>query len=449
MDGVLDYLDNAAREAASRCTGCGRCVEVCPAADAAGIDKSDATGIVAELKRLTEGVGHTPRAAQWAEACNGGGECSVVCPEAINVRQWVSIERMRGRVARQDEQARTVAASRRFRSMSHSVRLLASMQVPSPYLARIMTRRRDKPADFVFYTGCNVLRTPHMIFNVMDILDALGLTFEVMGGPGHCCGVYQFHEGDLGAYQRIAGNTYDAFAKVGAKRVLSWCPSCTKQFGEMYYDYAKPAFDYGHVALFFVEQLDRLRAHFRTDLPRQRVAIHEHDGIEGVSRSVRTILGAIPNLELVEIAQDKSFSYVCGGPAARYPEREAQTHRMAADNAAAAGVDVLVTIFHACHRQLSGAEARYPFAVKNFTDLLAEAMGAGGRHDYYKQYKRGGEMDEALAAARAYLETNGIVLDQATVTALTAEIFDENGIAGARERFGEGLAAIASVASGA
>ena len=80
---------------------------------------------------------------------------------------------------------------------------------------------------------------------------------------------------------------------------------------------------------------------------------------------------------------------------------------MAADNAAAADVDVLVTIFHACHRQLSGAEAHYPFAVKNFTDLLAEAMGAGGRHDYYKQYKRGGEMDEALAAARAYLETNG------------------------------------------
>lgn len=444
MDGIYDYLEAAAHEAMSRCTSCGKCVEICPAADEAGIDKTDAPELVAELMRLTEGTGDAPRAAQWVEACNGGGQCSAVCPEAINVRQWVSVERMRRRVAVNDAKARTEAASRRFRNMSHSVRLLASMQAPSPDLARILTRRRERPADFVFYTGCNVLRTPHMIFNVMDILDALGLSFEVMGGPGHCCGVYQFHEGDVGAYQRIAGNTYDAFAKVGAKRVLSWCPSCTKQFGEMYHDYAKPGFDFGHIALFFVEELDRLRATFRTDLPRQRIAIHEHDGIEGVSRSVRTLLTAIPNVDVVEIPQDRSFSYVCGGPAARYPERERQVHRMAADNAAAAGVDVLVTIFHACHRQLSGAEAHYPFAVKNFTDLLAEAMGAGGRHDYYKQYKRGGEMDEALEAARAYLETNGVALDAATVRALSAEIFNETGIAGGSERFEQGLAAIAS-----
>ncbi len=449
MDGIYDHLDAAAHDAMNRCTGCGRCVEACPAAGEAGIDKTDAPGIVAELKRLTQGLDAAPRAARWAEACNGGGECVAVCPEAINVRQWVSIERMRQRMAAKDERARTELASRRFRNMSHSVRLMASMQVPSPDLARILTRRRERPAEFVFYTGCNVLRTPHMIFNVMDILDALGLSFEVMGGPGHCCGVYQFHEGDLATYQRVAGNTYDAFAKVGAKRVLSWCPSCTKQFDEMYHDYAQPAFDFGHITLFLVEQLDRLKARFRADLPRQRVALHEHDGIAGVSRSVRALLAAIPNLELVEIPQDKSFAYVCGGPAARYPERERETHRIAADNAAAAGVDVLVTIFHACHRQLSGAEAHYPFAVKNFTDLLAEAMGGGGRHDYYKQYKRGGEMDEAIEAARTYLEMNGVALDAATVKALTAEIFGEIGIAGSGARFETGLAAIAAASRSA
>ena len=111
-------------------------------------------------------------------------------------------------------------------------------------------------------------------------------------------------------------------------------------------------------------------------------------------------MAAIPNVELVDIPQDRGFGYVCGGPAARHPERERELHRKVAENAAAAGVDVLVTMYHACHRQLSGAEAHYPFAVKNFTDLMAEALGLGGRHDYYKQYKRGGEMDEAIAAAR-------------------------------------------------
>jgi Fe-S oxidoreductase len=319
--------------------------------------------------------------------------------------------------------------------MSHSVRLLASMQVPSAALARVMARRREGAADFVFYTGCNVLRTPHMVFNVMDILDALGVAYEVMGGPGHCCGVYQFHEGDLGAYGRVAGRTYDAFAKVGAKRVLTWCPSCTKQFGEVWHDYAKPEFEMGHVTKFLVEQLDRIRPKFRADLPLQRVAIHEHQGIDGVAQGVRTLLQAIPNLELVEIEQDSTFNYACGGPMTRHNDREQEIHRIAAENAAAAGIDVLVTMYHSCHRALAGAEARYPFAVKNFTDLLAEAMGGGGRHDYYKQYKRGGEMNEAVAAAKTYLEQNGVTLDAETLKTLTAEIFAEEGIAGTSAGF--------------
>jgi Fe-S oxidoreductase len=442
MDGIYDYFDATANAAAGRCTSCGKCVEACPTAAVIGLDKSAAPAIAGGLIALTSG-GEDATAAQWVEACNGSGQCTVACPEAINVRQWVSIERMRRRLAA-PEDARAAAANRRFRNMAHSVRLLASMQLPSAALSRVMTKRRDRPADLVFYTGCNVLRTPHMIFNVLDILDALGLDAEVMGGPGRCCGVYHFHEGDLGTYEKIASSTYDAFAQAGAKRVLSWCPSCTKQFGEMFHDHAQPDFGFGHIALFLAEDLDRLRATFRADVPRQRIAIHEHDGIDGVSRAVHGLLGAIPNVEIVDIPQERGFSYVCGGPAARHPEREREIHRIVADNAAAAGVDVLVTIYHACHRQLSGAEAHYPFAVKNFTDLLAEAMGAGGRHDYYKQYKRGGEMDEALAAAKTYLEENGISLDAETVRSLSAEIFAETGIAGAAERFEQGLATLAA-----
>ena len=81
----------------------------------------------------------------------------------------------------------------------------------------------------------------------------------------------------------------------------------------------------------------------------------------------------------------------------------------------------LVTIYHACHRQLSGA---------------------GGRHDYYKQYKRGGEMDEALTAAQRYLAENGVTLDAATVQALSAEIFGEVGIAGDSAGFAADLASL-------
>ena len=438
MDGLLDHLNRTVADAASRCTRCGKCVEACPTAAVIGLDSSQSAAIAAGLADTAK----SEATRRWVEACNGSAQCSAACPEAINVRQWVSIERMRLRLPTAEAE-RAAAAKRRFQNMAHSVRLLASMQVPSDALRRITAQERGRTVDFVFYTGCNVLRTPHLVFNVMDILDALGLEYEVMGGPGHCCGVYHFHEGDLATYAKVAGHTYGRFAAAGAKRVLSWCPSCTKQLGENFHAYADPAFEFGHIAQFLLERIETIRPRFRADLPRRRVAIHEHDGIAGVAQSVRALVRAIPRVELVEIAQDSGFGYVCGGPAARHPEREREAHRKVAENAAAAEVDVLVTIYHACHRALSGAEARYPFAVQNFTDLLVEALGLEGRHDYYKQYKRGGEMEEAIEAARRYLAENGVALDAATVTALTAEIFNEVGIAGDRQRFEERLATLA------
>src|SRR5262249_62292128 len=54
----------------------------------------------------------------------------------------------------------------------------------------------------------------------------------------------------------------------------------------------------------------------------RRVVIHEHLGIGATVASIRTLLGAVPNLELLEIEQDSGFSYACGGQAAKFKERE-------------------------------------------------------------------------------------------------------------------------------
>jgi hypothetical protein len=44
-------------------------------------------------------------------------------------------------------------------------------------------------------------------------------------------------------------------------------------------------------------------------------------------------------------------------------------------------------------------------------------------------------MDEAVTAARAFLQSNGVEIDEASVQSLTAEIFNETGLAGPREAF--------------
>src|SRR5436190_13355335 len=99
--------------------------------------------------------------------------------------------------------------------MGRCVRVLTRMQLPPEILRRMHSERhgeRTTAPEFVFYTGCNVLKTPHIVLLCLDILDALGASYEVMGGPGDCCGVLQFRSADTDASGRIGYGTTDKFA---------------------------------------------------------------------------------------------------------------------------------------------------------------------------------------------------------------------------------------------
>ncbi len=444
MSAYADRLEALAAEAADRCTGCGKCFEVCPTAREIGLDPGEAKARVGELSALTTGGGAAADGLQkWLNACDGAARCNDACPEGINVRQWVTIAKMKALNAARPREVGAANAAGRFRHMAQAVRLLASMQLPSETLKKILEPAERRTAEILFYTGCNVLRTPHIVLNVMDILDALELDFDVVGGTSHCCGVYQFQEADLPTYERMGHRTFQRFGQSGASKVLTWCPTCTKNFDELEKDVEEPFFDLGHISEFLAANLDTLKARF-IDQPKRRVVIHEHLGIGATVDSIRKLLSAVPNLELVELVQDSGFSYACGGQAAKFKGREQAIHRALAEGAVAAGADTIVTMYHSCHRALAGAEAVYPsLRVVNFTDVLAEALGRGGHPDYYRLYKAGGAMDEAVAAARAFLTSNGVRVDEASVQSLTADIFDETGLAGSREAFAQAFTALA------
>jgi Fe-S oxidoreductase len=421
------------------------CFAACPTAREAGLagTEADARERVSELRSLTAGAAAAPGLLAWLNACDGSARCRAACPEAINVRQWVSIASLKALQTTRPASVGSARAAGRFRHMAQMVRLLASMQLPSDTLRRILAPAERRRADILFYTGCNVLRTPHIVLNVMDILDALELDFDVVGGAAHCCGVYQFQEADLPTYERVGHRTFERLDRSGASRVLTWCPTCTRNFDELE-QAAQPArFDLGHVSEFLAANLTALTARFRASQPRRRVVLHEHLGIGATLSSITRLLQAVPGLEVIELAQESGFSYACGGQAAKFKDREAAIHRALAEGAVAAGADTIVTMYHSCHRAFAGVEAVYPLRVVNFTDVIAEALGRGGHPDYYQLYKKGGAMDEAVAAARRFLHDNGVVLEPGSVEALTAEIFNETGLAGPSGAFAEAFRALA------
>ena len=74
------------------------------------------------------------------------------------------------------------------------------------------TEEPGEPPEVVFYTGCNVLKTPHIALLALDILDALDVSYQVLGGPSHCCGVVQMRTGDVDV-QRALRRKHDGQAR--------------------------------------------------------------------------------------------------------------------------------------------------------------------------------------------------------------------------------------------
>ena len=125
----------------------------------------------------------------------------------------------------------------RYRDDSRDVTVLSRLQLDGEVLERLGQKSASAaiPAeapDFVFYTGCNVLKTPHIALLALDIMDALGVIYQVMGGPSHCCGIKQMSTGDVEMSGRMGANSIEKLSHSKSGQVISWCPSCYVQFTE-------------------------------------------------------------------------------------------------------------------------------------------------------------------------------------------------------------------------
>ena len=414
-----DSLAGRAADVLDACTRCGKCVEVCPMVEPAGLDAADAPGIVSGVTDLLAGGEGTGEAATWANVCTGSGYCIPACPHGVNPRFMLGLARTAVRRRQGEAPARRDGAEV-FSGMSRGVRVLSRMQLPPDVLARINpTRRRgarpeaEAAPDVVFYTGCNVLRTPHIALLCLDVLDTLGVRYEVMGGPSACCGIFQYRAGDAEGAGRVGFNTIERLGGAGTGEVLSWCPSCQTQLGEVTLPTFSEVRGADPFALTpFIEyvagRLDRL-APLMTHPVKRRVALHERPVLPGVVEAARRILRAIPGLDLVDLEVERVGTM--SNSLSVLPDFKAKLREREFEAAEAAGVDTLATIFHACHREICHYESGRSFEILNFMELVGESLGL--RHeDVYKRLKLMRDVDAIVRDAGDLIERHDLDLDQ-------------------------------------
>lgn len=413
---AVDLFDAFRRRGAAiaeACTRCGDCFRACPMTVPAGIAAADPGATAAAIVDLITGGAGDEAAARWAEACSGSGYCIPACTHGINPRFMVQLARG---FARRNAGTSPLQTRWRqgFQTMSRGVRVLSRLQMAPEVLARFAPPRaaRPQPPEIVFYTGCNVLKTPHIALLCLDILDLLGIDYEVMGGVGQCCGVYQYRAGDFVTNSKVAYATIDGLAAAGAPTVLSWCPSCQISIGEVSlpnYELqfgAKP-FDFNPFLTFLAGHAERLAGMMKRRVEK-RIALHERPVFPEVVAAVKKLLSVVPGAELVDIDVPRVGTQA--NSLAQLPDFKRALVERELAAVADAGVTTLATIYHACHRDICDAGNGRSFEIVNFMEILGEGLGIDSE-DLYKRLKLIGEVDEIVAETAPLIASNRLDLD--------------------------------------
>jgi len=428
-------LNARADEMVEACTRCGKCVDICPTTGPAGVRDAAPEHVISGVLDVVR-FGDGPEASKaWASGCILTGDCITACDYGVNPRFLLAMARVALAKRTVDQRQRRKRGIENFRAVADGVNVLARMQLSDEELARLgqqvtdrlqqgSTAKPDERPDFVFYTGCNVLKTPHMALLALDIMDALGVTYRVMGGPTHCCGVIQLRTGDTEVSGRQATNSLDKLAE-GKSGVISWCASCHVQFTETTIPTverlrgARP-FEMTPFMLFLASRFEQLQPMLKKHVP-MRIALHRHPGVKGVVEAATSLLQMVPGIEIVNLGQPAVG--LMSNSLNALPEYKRGLQRAELEAAAAAGVDALVAIYHVDHRELCAHERDWPFRIINILEIVGESMGLH-HDDSFKRLKIMQDADAIVSDCRDLIAVHKIdpaIARDVVVKAMLAE----------------------------
>lgn len=246
-----------------------------------------------------------------------------------------------------------------------------------------------------FWFGCNMLRHAEMIRLSIMLLERAGYDVSAAGGPAYCCGTAHDHQprGASNMAARTVARFNEAAEKDGRGTVVTWCPSCHMHMSDIMAPGNTAAFDVTHITELLADRADRLAPLLKVGV-RRRVLLHRHLGFAThvpVNDRVVGLLSRIPGLELVEGPAHPG--HMCSALATvpgALPVAVGETWAAAV----ASGADTACTIFHSCHREFSALDGKDDVRVRNWVQLVAEAMGIDAS-DAYLGWRNGGAPDIA------------------------------------------------------
>ena len=248
-----------------------------------------------------------------------------------------------------------------------------------PRGGRARSTERGAGATIVFYPGCAIEHFQRDIEqSVVEVLRQLGYTVVIPRGLA-CCGRPFLSLGDPEAAREAAERNAALLGAMEAEAIVTACASCGLTFKQ---DYPALLGRSGRslppvqdVHEFLADKMDRL------DLATLlgRVTVHDpcHLGRgQGLASTVRTVLRAVPGLDLAEMREPDRCCGFGGVMRATHPELSTAIGSAKARDILGTGAPLAVTGCPGCRMQISDALRRRDATIEvvHTVQVLARAL---------------------------------------------------------------------------
>jgi Fe-S oxidoreductase len=192
----------------------------------------------------------------------------------------------------------------------------------------------DHPtAEVLYWVGCAGsfdMRNQKVSRAFVGILKKAGVDFAILGPEEGCTGDPARRLGNEYLYVTLAQQNVETLNRYNPKKIVTQCPHCFHTIKNEYPDLGGN-YEVVHTAEFLAELLDKGKIEPESPCGK-RVVYHDpcymgrHNGeFEGA----RQVLGAIPGVDLAEVAQSKRRTFCCGaGGGCMWKEEEHGTSRI-------------------------------------------------------------------------------------------------------------------------